>query len=89
MKYLEFYKRCLKTGELPSSGLCGTFYEDMKYFDPPKHPLYYDNWFWAYDGEPYGSWCNIPVRKQLQISYKFTPLRQNIVLLMAAMAGEL
>ena len=86
-KYLEFYHKCMKTGRLPKTGLCYCFdhNEDIKLFYPPS-----DNGFWGYDGR------NIPglYFKEFGVSpydlrFAFTPLRQNIVLFLAAMNNEL
>lgn len=82
-KYLKFHFECLKNGGIPQKGLCfcgmGELFELM-------HPIVEDieelkrhdlpcTW-WARGGWEY------------TIS-EYTPLRQNIVLLMAAMNGEL
>jgi hypothetical protein len=80
-KYLKFYKECMKTGRMPHSGLCMHFDGDPLFdlfsIDQPCFR------YWAYDGEP------IPLMFVDYAKYKFTPFRQTIVLLMAAMNNEL
>lgn len=92
-KYLTLYYRWMIVGEIPSDGLCFSLNDPfsdkqdqlLEFFVPT--PEEYDTngyrlWqcFWAADG--------VSQRDPLQLC-KFTPLRQNIVLLMAAMNGEL
>ncbi len=89
MKYLTFYNKCIKDGKMPHEGLCRCFPSDKKLdLLTPKtvneFPFYSNpdsiKWaYWAADGEGSG----------YQSDFKFTPLRENIVLLMAAMNNEL
>lgn len=90
MSYLEFYKKCMKTGRLPKSGLCGSMdsYESVNLFQG-YHPQYTYNWHWGYNGEPYPVWDTISKRMQRKIEFEFTPLRQTVVLFLAAMNNEL
>lgn len=93
MKYLEFYESCMKTGKLPKAGLCNCIPEDeMDIMHPGEdysHPSYYYDWHWAYDGEFYNSWYSKTDVEKVSLSFSFTPLRQTIVLLLAAINGEL
>ncbi len=86
-KYLDLYFAWMDIGRLPDCGLCysldiirGTpkdeFFRLIKPHGNTKVSAY-----WAYGEESFGN--------HFDIIHKFTPLRQNIVLLMAAMAGEL
>ena len=95
MKYLEFYKKCLKTGELPggcpeANGLC-------EHFD-----RYSPNWLLIQPTQKdlnnlmaHGlcdAWWASEMRWEENSDLKgfiFNPLRQNIVLLLAAMNNEL
>jgi len=76
----------MKTGEIESAGLCRILAQDeLGIFYPPdsysKERGFDDHyWYWAYDGERGDQWDRAEC---------FTPLRQNIVLFMAAMNGEL
>lgn len=90
MKYLEFHYECLKTGNLPTNGLCRCLGEsnieimvptndDLNRLKEEKLPIGYwgcDNIDWT-DNYDYDYLTN------------YTPLRQNIVLFIAAMNGEL
>lgn len=92
MKYLKLYKEWAAKGEIPlvsgkgyNGGLCAIFGKD-KQFKLLK-PLTEDEletrpiWgYWGCDGYSLGVF---------ELSVEFTPLRQNIVLLMAALNGEL
>lgn len=79
-KYLPLYEKWIKTGRLPNNGLCAIFPQDELFdlIDPEEgaHETY-----WGYEGS-----MKVP---DLTMWYEFTTLRQNVVLLMAAMAGEL
>jgi hypothetical protein len=85
--YLDLYMKWMREGEMPTWGLCGSLgftglYGDLDIFEPTKED--YDRIgeedkniiFWGSDSPD--------IEKHI-----FTPLRQNIVLLMAAMNGEL
>jgi len=88
-RYLPLYYKLMKTG-LPKSGLCNCFDTSgpMCYngpdgmYDFDNHPLFrlfnygQQHKFWASDIDSYDE-------------YEFGPTRQNIVLLIAAMNGEL
>lgn len=85
-RYLAFYKRCIERGALPSAGLCGTRISNTPLFDQIT---------------PSASDINKLRKANLPSSFwgmetfsvtglrDFTPLRQNLVLLLAAMNNEL
>lgn len=90
MKYLPLYYKWMNTGQLPSYGLCHSFgdsmHEQLSLFEPQdseEYPYMKEDYiwrcFWAADGETNG-------RNKMS---EFTPLRQTIVLFLAAMNGEL
>ena len=82
-KYLPLYRKWLKSG-LQTEGLCGFFYGDPLFeLINPEHG--YD-FFWGYDGMVDN---HTHVHDEQDLFYGFTPIRQNVVLLMAAMNGEL
>jgi hypothetical protein len=84
MKYLDFYKKYTDVGILPKMGLCSCFPNDniLSLFSNGSNLTGYG--FWGNGGE-YTKGKTSDYHWQRD----FTPLRQNIVLLMAAMAGEL
>ena len=90
MKYLSLYYEWLSTGLLPTGGLCQCLSEidrqgTINLFKPKRAR---HNAFWGYDGKNrvlWGIYCEFDEA----VAREFTPLRQNIVLLMAAMNGEL
>lgn len=92
MKYLPLYKKWIINGKLPHSGLCNCFEgldNVLRLFEKyDSHSCSGYAWYWGYDGVFY-DFGDISKRKQMAIKREFTTLRQNIVLLMAAMAGEL
>lgn len=81
-KYLDFYYECMKTGQMPCDGLCQAFSQtdEFKLIDPDR-------------GEQITYWgCDEPERgheHRSNTAHVFGPLRQTVVLLMAAMNGEL
>lgn len=83
-KYLKFYEKCMKNKTVPGcNGLCQNF-EDDKLFDiisPTREEICINNFgaYWAEDDKDFDYWGR----------EHFGPTRQNIVLLMAAMNGEL
>ena len=86
-KYLDFYQKYAKKGVLPTNGLCASFRDDelFRLIDPDEGERIS---YWGYDGI---------IRDGLETvsppyhdeHYGFTSLRQTVVLLMAAMNGEL
>jgi hypothetical protein len=79
-KHLDFYYKCLEEGKMPESGLCLC----ENYID---HDLLF-NVFKPYQA-PYLSYWAAGYKNSDDYEYQFTPLRQNIVLLMACLNGEL
>ena len=79
--YLEFYYKYAKSGRIPYDGLCSCFTGgEMYIFEPTED----DCNFFAF-------WGNGGIYERANTSWMrdFTPLRQNIVLFLAAMHGEL
>lgn len=88
MTYLEFYEQCMETGKMPKKGLCKALPKRLKHrgillimLSPTgldETQLLIENAPTVYWG--LGNW---------EYEYDdFTPLRQTLVLLMAAIAGE-
>jgi hypothetical protein len=79
-KYLKLYYEWIKTGVIPSNGLCSIFCHDelFQLIDPERGDRIT---YWGHEAE--NTVCDI------EKWYEFTPLRQNVVLLMAAMNNEL
>lgn len=89
MKYLEYYEKAMKTGKLVNgNGLCGEHLFNLELIRPTTEERveYALNAYWA-SGYSVDDWDNMSKRHETQC--KFTPLRQTIVLLLAAEAGEL
>lgn len=79
-KYLALYYEWMKTGKLPNeNGLCSEFSRPSSW-DFEDHPLF--PLFIPDGSDCWNYWAGAR-------GIRFNPLRQNIVLLMAAMAGEL
>lgn len=86
-KYLPLYEKWIEAG-LPKDGLCHCLDNGDKFFElmKPVHECWMVG-YWAYcDG--YGG-PKYEVAPVWRIWHDFTPLRQNIVLFMAAMNNEL
>jgi hypothetical protein len=86
MSYLEFYYKYAEPGILPKHGLCSCFGEQAMILFNPDDFMPWD--YWAYSGAR-GSLTTDLIVLRDKIGLTFCPLRQNIVLLMAAMSGEL
>jgi hypothetical protein len=86
-KYFQFYKDCMITGKLPKIGLCNCFPYDSLFELFSEGPGERRPVFWGYGGV--GLHTNSIISDIVKRAHKFTPLRQTIVLLMAAMNGEL
>lgn len=89
MNYLEFYKERLEKGTLPNLGLCNSIpSKDLRAFRPYDKDLKQIHTeggcrvYWA-SGLPRHSWS------EPEESQGFTPLRQNIVLFLAAIKDQL
>lgn len=92
-KHLEFYKHCMECGTLPLNslnsinyygGLCGC--ADMGMIDPALFDLFnqFSGTYWAY-----GQDTEVSEYDQYMNHLAFNPLRQTIVLFMAAINNEL
>lgn len=88
MKYLPLYYKWIKKG-LPEDGLCNSLPENDALFqlmtplDEYKYLAY-----WGFNGEMrYRRSYGLAINEEIWNS--FTPLRQNIILFMAALNGEL
>lgn len=85
-KYLPLYEKWVKAGKIPENGLCDIFENDSLFslIDPERGV---PETYWGYDDiQEEHHQLKIPI---MELWYGFTPLRQNIVLLMAALNGEL
>jgi hypothetical protein len=92
MKYLELYHRWMKTGRIEHylghkpNGLCNTEISSCDLFQlfVPEESTVDGNAYWAsgISGDEYAN-------NRERCTAEFTPLRQNIVLFMAAMNNEL
>lgn len=91
MKYLELYKKWMETGYIEDSkspkrtgegGLCNTVIGNkMEIFNPADPADANYRVYWGYGDQEDTNFRNL--------CYEFTPLRQTIVLLLAAMNNEL
>jgi hypothetical protein len=95
-KHLDFYKACMRAGCLPESGLCSCADDDDSgYISSKLLDLFYptpdDMLRLVNDGMPSMYWaCGVQLDKiDNNFDRIFTPLRQNIVLFMAAINNEL
>lgn len=92
-KYLPIFYQFLKNGKIPQHGLCNCMPDDelLKLFTPTATEFYGHPGdeslvilcYWGFDGLPAG--CKSG-RERVE---SFSPMRQNILLLMAAINGEL
>jgi hypothetical protein len=84
----------MKKGRMKSDGLCDIFFGD-DLFDAfhdsiQYHATYGYSWYWGYNGEKYEyDWFAFSISQKRSRQYKFTTLRQTMVLFMAAMNEEL
>lgn len=79
-KHLQFYMDCVKNGEMPKAGLCACswndyIYEELLMLFKPDHAGAFS--YWA------------SLKGGYDECFKFTKLRQTIVLFMAAINNEL
>jgi hypothetical protein len=87
MNYLALYYNWMRSGRLPNNGLCNSL---------PKTgelemllPLDSNRTYWGYEMCADNPATEIHDSLTDKIHYDFTPLRQNIVLFLAAINGEL
>lgn len=91
--FLDFYKECLATGKIPNSGLCYCRLpsEVLDNFEPTNEEKYQ----LVDEGTPEGYWgCGftwdyLKIHGEDIMDYGFTPMRETIVLLCAAINEEL
>ena len=100
-KYLALYKKWLETGKLPKGlGLCNEFgkfdsTKGVRVYHDELFPLFVEDQVFVYWGfedgfgekELLANWGNESVMTEMRSS--FTPLRQTILLFMAALNEEL
>ncbi len=91
-KYLPLYEKWMRAGKLTEdrSALCDKFayggYPEFDLMTPTSEDFHQ----LKLEGFTCYTWGSGDIRKEDEYQFfTFTPLRQNIVLLMAAMAGEL
>jgi len=82
---------------MPKAGLCKNLGKAVKLFEPTREEFEMGEWYW--DEEPVSSYLwgfdgmltctDNPILDTHVLQYSFTPLRQNIVLFLAAMHNEL
>jgi hypothetical protein len=89
MKYLELYKDWRIGGKIPKEGLCASlnFPKRLEMFEPTREDaekLQKKNMSTAYWGSGMTIYSNDKLRY-----YSFTPLRQTILLFLAAINNEL
>jgi hypothetical protein len=87
-KYLDFYKSCMESGRMPEDGLCICFRanESLKMFEPTVEDRLAYPINRLFLGDDMGYWGSGDSDPKL---FEFTPLRQTIVLFLAACSGEL
>ena len=86
-KYLRFYNKYMHKGRLPLPGLCNCLIGIDDIFNPSK----YDLRILISEGKSSAYWGSeliLGESSRNDRAYIFNPLRQNIVLFMAAMSGE-
>lgn len=85
-KYLKFYEECMENGKIPESGLCKCL-DGVDLFRPYGSEI--TELFTTENSFPYWG-SGLPwFADSSSLWYGFTPLRQNIVLFLAAINGEL
>lgn len=82
--YLDFYNLCMKTGLMPKDGLCNSLRE-FGYGCDQFIPLHNEADFFMYWGSDQTA-GKVNMREHM---FAFNPLRQTIVLFLAAMNNEL
>ncbi len=92
-KYLEFYKECLESGQMPiietnkgpASGLCANFKDDhlLSLFEPRSAD---DHEWLSKNGFTSGWWASLMASDNPARKSTFTPMRQTIVLFMHEMS---
>lgn len=86
--HLEFYYKCMESGLIPNAGLClckGIDNQKLLLFEPPDNHKINS----ASNCLSSAYWASGLRYDDINRCHKFTPLRQTIVLFMAAMNNEL
>lgn len=84
-KYIQFYMSCIESGILPDHGLCSCHGIDENRLSLFQ-PIALDLIELRSERKPVGYWANgetIYSQSNFEMSRRFTPLRQTIVLFMA------
>lgn len=90
MKFLDCYNKWMKTGRMPKDGLCNSLPDQLieskawKMCKRTKYDTTVKEAYWAYEFD-----TNDPQYNDDDHHYAFTPLRQTLILLAAAINGEL
>jgi hypothetical protein len=85
MSYLDFYNKCMESGQLPHYGLCACFDNDSNF--TLVSPEIFESKFMYWGNDMLDAMPAVTTTDEWQRA--FNPLRQNIVLFMAAMNNEL
>lgn len=92
-KYLPLYEKWIIDGRLPHNGLCNClrehFWQDLPHELEMCLPDDPHRTYWGYELCADNPELGLPEGLVYSIHYEFTPLRQNILLLMAALNDEL
>jgi hypothetical protein len=85
-KYLRFYIDCMQCNSMPKDGLCNSLADDLLVlFEPTEQ----DAMELTEEGKSVVYWGSGCTKENPQRWYKFSTLRQTIVLFMAAINNEL
>lgn len=80
--FLNFYNRCVEFGAMPVNGLCAQFHGNAIFTGFIDPEFGNNETYWGFEFERTDD-------NEMQMWYEFTPLRQNVVLLCAAINNEL
>lgn len=92
--YLEFYKECLESGQMPGEGLCSIFGEEMDIFTPTSEDYNelmsegLPTGYFGYHKKFYGPDIVNDDETDIKIEREFTEQRQTMVLFMSVMSME-
>lgn len=96
MKFLECYNKWMKTGRMPKDGLCNSLPDQLieseawKMCKRTKYDTIVEcEVYWAYEFDTNDPQYNYDKYNYDDRYYAFTPLRQTLILLAAAINGEL
>jgi hypothetical protein len=90
MKFLTLYNRWMKTGMIPGPGLCNSVPFKMTEVLDDMEPMYKDYTEISRERLSKGYWGSGLALGDggIRVQREFTPLRQTIILLCAALNGE-